>query len=189
MADTNPLGIIAIAAVIVIALFLVPPSLFNPNRDVSTYEETIQFTISLVEDGEFSILLPMIFADGSVTPALQDIASNPQVRIVTRNSTQFIEINGTDSLGFAATAFKPDISGSATAYESFLFDHSYDLDAEGRIPVILYANSSATVNYILDAETTQCEFEPHLQLFSNLVVSPGKSTYSTTQYGFPSLCA
>ena len=191
MADKT-FGFIAVVFIILLAAFLIPPSALNfGNRNVSTYEETLELSISFPEETEFSILFPVILAESELSPAIANIGeNNPKISYKILNDTRYLEVNDTSSIfGISNTVFLPDRQGSKIEYEEFLFSHEYELDQSGLVSIHLFANISATVTYKIDAVTNLCSFDSGSQVFNSLAVPPGKTSFFPSQISFVTQCA
>jgi hypothetical protein len=186
------LAIVIVVVLIVTFGFIIPlPSFDSIFQEESYYNETIEIIIQFPEVTEFSILLPIILAGTDITPALEDInLDNDKISFKTVNSSSYIEINDTSAqFGMDITAFKPEISGSRIAYESFLFDHSFETDGNDTVSIYLYANISATVTYTLEGKTNLCNSDPQSQTFYLLEIQPGRNVFVADQLSFAYVCA
>ena len=191
--SSNRLGfvVIIVLMIVVVAMFVPLPNIPSLFQDDSYYNETINISITFPEEVEFSILLPFFLVEGQITPALDDLyRDQTQITFKTINSTRYVEINDTSALfGLVATWIKPNISGSEIAYESFLFDHSFEMDELGKVSIHLYATLTATIIYTLYAETNHCSTHPDGVGFYQTQIQPGRTIFSENSLDFTYLCA
>jgi len=173
--------------------------ILSPNEQIqedSVYSESVSIKIAFPEITNFTLFLPTIIADGSLTPSLQDLNSS-QIQTTNINNSLYLKITGNQrQFNWSNSIQLPTIKGNGANYETFLINHRYsgqntEIADNSFLVVLLYAQYNASVVYDFEAHTNMCGLSSVFlgSADNQMQLSPGTTKIPFGRDPFLKLCA